>query len=327
MDLRQIQYFICLYEEQSVTRAAKRLNIVQPALSMQITRLEAEVGQALFTRTPRGMLATPAADEMYNLFLPILAAFSAAKSKVVHDGKSLTGHVRLGLIASIGHSVLASVLTRFNVEHPKVTLAVTEGLTESLCERVTQGHLDLAFVNQPHTHPSLAKEFVMREEIVVASSPNHGIELPHQVGLKDVLAHPLILPTRNHGARCLLDQYARRHGATFMPTLELDSIMAQALMISQGPYLGFFGQSIIQNLIDRMGLKLRTHRLAATPPYREVVYVYDSQRRPTAAARALAMCLAQSLRDGLHHGEDSRQAMLSPRVLASDLVNQITLAS
>jgi len=54
MELRQIQYFLCLYEEGSVTRAAQRLNIVQPALSMQISKLENELEVKLFERTKKG---------------------------------------------------------------------------------------------------------------------------------------------------------------------------------------------------------------------------------------------------------------------------------
>ena len=61
MEFRQIQYFITLYEDGSVTRAARRLHIVQSALSMQMAKLEAEVGQRLFVRTPQGMQPTPAA--------------------------------------------------------------------------------------------------------------------------------------------------------------------------------------------------------------------------------------------------------------------------
>jgi LysR family nitrogen assimilation transcriptional regulator len=71
MELRQVQYFICLYEEGSVTRAARRLNIVQPALSMQIAKLEEAFGQQLFERTRQGMLPTAAAPQMYRLFLPV----------------------------------------------------------------------------------------------------------------------------------------------------------------------------------------------------------------------------------------------------------------
>ncbi len=64
MELRQIQYFICLFEEGTATRAAKRLNIVQPALSMQIAKLEDELGQQLFERSAQGMHPTPAGRQM-----------------------------------------------------------------------------------------------------------------------------------------------------------------------------------------------------------------------------------------------------------------------
>ena len=54
MDLRQISYFVALFEERSVTRAARRVNVVQPALSMQIAKLERELEQKLFERLPKG---------------------------------------------------------------------------------------------------------------------------------------------------------------------------------------------------------------------------------------------------------------------------------
>ena len=69
MEFRQVQYFICLFEEGTVTRAARRLNIVQPALSMQIAKLEEDLGQQLFERTKQGMVPTSAARQMYRVVL------------------------------------------------------------------------------------------------------------------------------------------------------------------------------------------------------------------------------------------------------------------
>lgn len=79
MDLRQIQYFIALFEDGSVTRAAKRLNIVQPALSMQIAKLEEELRQQLFERSAHGMSPTAAGRLMYRLFLPIMRDIAHAR--------------------------------------------------------------------------------------------------------------------------------------------------------------------------------------------------------------------------------------------------------
>ena len=82
MDLRQLYSFACLYEERSVTRAALRLNIVQPALSMQIAKLEEEIGQKLFDRSSQGMIPTPAEHTMHRLFMPILRDFSHARQQM-----------------------------------------------------------------------------------------------------------------------------------------------------------------------------------------------------------------------------------------------------
>ena len=67
MDLKQMQYFLCLAQERNVTRAARRLNIVQPALSMQIAKLETVLGKQLFFRTAQGMSLTPAGEEFERL--------------------------------------------------------------------------------------------------------------------------------------------------------------------------------------------------------------------------------------------------------------------
>lgn len=296
VDIRQIQYFICLYEERSVTKAAKRLNIVQPALSMQITRLESEIGRELFTRTPRGMYSTPAGDEMYSLFLPVVSSFLAAKSKVTHHTKNLSGHVRVGLMSTIGHSVLPEVLSQFTAEHPQVTLSLTEGLTDPLCESVANGRLDLAFVNQPRPDCKLVQENVLREEIFAVSSARSGQKLGSKQTLQELATQRLILPTREHGLRLVLDGYAQKLGVTLVPAFELDSILALALMVNDGPYLAFLPGSVINNLKERASIHLRTHRVVTPSLQRQIVYVYHPQRVPSAAAQAFAQLLMVALR-------------------------------
>src|SRR5690349_25033466 len=114
MDLKQIQYFIALFEDGSVTRAAKRLNIVQPALSMQISKLEAELGQALFERGPHGMTPTDAARQMYRLYTPIMRDIEHALVKLSRQDVIVTGRVSLGMVAPGTKSVLADSLATFN---------------------------------------------------------------------------------------------------------------------------------------------------------------------------------------------------------------------
>ena len=72
-DLRQIEYFVALYDERSITKAARRLNVVQPALSMQISRLERSFKTKLFERTSRGVIPTDTGRTFYGLCQKVLS--------------------------------------------------------------------------------------------------------------------------------------------------------------------------------------------------------------------------------------------------------------
>ena len=134
MDLKQIQYFIALFEDGSVTRAAKRLNIVQPALSMQIAKLEDELHQQLFERGAHGMAPTAAGRLMYRLFLPIMRDLTHARQQLVQRDEVVTGHVSIGLIASVTESVLADSLSRFHARYPHVEVTVSDGYTATFID-------------------------------------------------------------------------------------------------------------------------------------------------------------------------------------------------
>jgi DNA-binding transcriptional LysR family regulator len=129
MDLKQIHYFIALFEDGSVTRAAKRLNIVQPALSMQISKLEAELHQPLFERGAHGMTPTDAARLMYRLYVPIIRDIEHAREQLSRSDVIVTGRVALGMVSSEAESVLPESLATFNALFPQVEVSVADGFS------------------------------------------------------------------------------------------------------------------------------------------------------------------------------------------------------
>ena len=87
MDLKQMQYFLCVVQERNLTRAARRLNIVQPALSMQIAKLEKSLGKQLFYRMAQGMALTPAGEVLAHLIDPIVKDVDRARDAMAQlDG-------------------------------------------------------------------------------------------------------------------------------------------------------------------------------------------------------------------------------------------------
>ncbi len=188
MDLKQIQYFIALFEDGSVTRAAKRLHIVQPALSMQIARLEEELNQKLFERGAHGMSPTAAGRQMYRLFLPIMRDITHAREQLVQRDEVVSGNISIGLIASIAEGALAEALTRFRMRYPQVEVTVADGYSTTLIDWVAGGQLDVAIINKPRAQLSLDSGPLLDEEMVLATSAAHGPDLPGSVQLASLPA-------------------------------------------------------------------------------------------------------------------------------------------
>src|SRR6478609_1252138 len=226
MDQRQIQYFVCLYEEGSVTRAAQRLHIVQPALSMQIAKLEEELGRQLFVRGSKGMTPTEHATHMYALFLPVLADFERARAQLLATSSELAGHARIGLPASIAQDILAPALLAFASRHPQVRVSVTEAYTEALVQGVAAGQLDAAIVNKPR-RLMLKAQPVLRESLVLVTATSHRA-LPAQVSFRQAVKMPLVLPTRQHGLRAIMQLVQQRSElASLLPRTAVRSRLAE----------------------------------------------------------------------------------------------------
>ncbi|MGE4242046.1 LysR family transcriptional regulator [Ramlibacter sp.] len=292
MDYRQIQYFVVLYEEGSVTRAAHRLNIVQPALSMQVARLEEELARQLFVRSNRGMIPTTHATQMYGRFLPILAEFERARAELLETGGALSGHARIGLPASIAQDVLPAAMVEFSQRFPGVTVSVTEAYSEVLVQGVTSGQLDAAIVNKPR-RLTLQAAPVLDEEFVLATGPRHA-RVPAKVTLREASRLKLVLPTRQHGLRAALEGFADAAGLHLECVMEIDSLPAIAQVVEQGELATLLPRTALRSrLADG---RLRAHRLVRPALVRHLVAVSHPRRPVPPPAASLLEVLVRHLR-------------------------------
>ena len=293
MDQRQIQYFVCLYEEGSVTRAAQRLHIVQPALSMQIAKLEEELGRQLFVRGSKGMTPTEHATHMYALFLPVLADFERARAQLLATSSELAGHARIGLPASIAQDILAPALLAFSSRHPQVRVSVTEAYTQALVQGVAAGQLDAAIVNKPR-RLVLKAQPVLRGGLVLVTATSHR-PLPAQVGFRQAVKMPLVLPTRQHGLRAIVESACEAAGLQLHCAWEVDSLGASMQLVQQRRELA----SLLPRTAVRSRLaegSLRAHRVVGPALARELVCVSHPTRPVAPPAAAFLEVLLGAIR-------------------------------
>lgn len=177
MDLRQIMYFLRVYEERNFTRAADRAFVVQPALSRQIASLEDEIGAPLFDRGPRGVTPTPVGAKFYELVLPLIGNLSQVKQEMVELARSgpIKGKFSCGFPPTFSRAVLGKVICKFVERYPDVELQISEGFSGNLTAQVRAGELDFALGLVPTESGSLTTEFHFDEGVVLISgSPIAG---------------------------------------------------------------------------------------------------------------------------------------------------------
>lgn len=212
MDLRQIMYFMYAYEERSITRAARKAGLVQPALSIQIRRLEEEFGGALFVRQSGGIDPTPLGMSFYKLCQPIRASIAQARQSMrdLQQPDQVFGEVRCGFPPSYFKAVLGAVLTDFVERYPHVDLAVREAYGGTLRRWVADGELDFAFGSSSQPESGLADITVFEEDLALVSGMRLAGETFRPCDLGAIDGLKLMLPSSEH----VLGPILREHIAT-----------------------------------------------------------------------------------------------------------------
>lgn len=292
MEFRQIQYFIALYEDGSVTRAARRLHIVQSALSMQMGKLEAEVGQRLFVRTPQGMQPTPEGRRLYSLFLPVVTGYQRAREQLVEATGELSGEVRFGMIATIAQGVLVDAILEFSPAHPKVELSMTDGFSGDLIDAVALGQLDAAVINKPRRALTLKSETIADEDLLLVMGSAHA-DVPASLSFSGMSALKLVFPTRRHGLRGIIESFAEAEDVHLSPSLEIDSISAILKLVRESDFCTLLPHVAVRGLLEREEVKV--HRFVSPRLRRQIVAVTDPSRPLNPAAVAFLAVLRRHL--------------------------------
>jgi DNA-binding transcriptional LysR family regulator len=175
MELRHLRYFVAVAQEQSFSRAAHRLNIAQPPLSMQIRDLESELGTRLFNRTTRNVELTPIGAVLLPEAIRILDQTKTSFERVQSLVTGLRNRVRLGILPTVAIEPFASRLRTFRGVYPEVELQLGQGSVESLLEMVTEGRLDAAIVRPPLSPRRYEFRTLHRETLALLLPDDHPL--------------------------------------------------------------------------------------------------------------------------------------------------------
>lgn len=224
MELRQLGTFLHVAELGSVSKAAQRLRIAQPALSRQLLQLEADLKVALFTRHGRGMVLTPAGELLRARATNVLQTLEEARADLLQAAAEEGGNVVFGMPPTVGEVLAARLIERFMAHHPAIALRFVTASTGYLLEWLQSGQVDIAIVHAPEDASKLKLTALLEEELLFVSAANRPAAAGHSVTLAAVARHRLVMTGAQHGLRILAEREARRLGLRLDVAVEVDSL-------------------------------------------------------------------------------------------------------
>ena len=286
LSLKYCRSFLALYEEGNVGRAAHRLSIVQPALTVQLHRIEELAGCSLFTRSHQGLRANPRADVLHHLLQPLVQRFAATLRDLrASPGKRATP-IRIGLIPALDDESVMSqgfavALDCWSRAHPDEVLQVMEGYSGTLLRWLQNGMVDFALVDRFVADPELVLEPMVEDKMAVVVAADSDLLAPGPVRLAELASLPLVLPSARHGLRTLLAQTLSRHGLSLTPRIEVDSMAGCLNMVKIGRYATLLPMGSVAQSSHRRGVSIHEIR---DPQILRTVCLARARNKPCGAA-------------------------------------------
>lgn len=193
IEFRHLKYFAVLAEELHFGRAARRLHISQPPLSVNIKQLEQALGVQLLVRGSQGVALTPAGEAFRRSALELLSHMDEAATQARDVGAGVTSRVRIGFVGSMLFRGMPERLSQFQQACPSVQIELTEGNSSDQLTALSQGKLDLGFVHTDRIASDLGRRLYMSEPFVLCVAQSHSLAIAHDLDVGLLNDTPLVL--------------------------------------------------------------------------------------------------------------------------------------
>ena len=290
MELSQLRTLIHVAELGSLSKAADRLHIAQPALSRQVRMLEEELGFALFTRHGRGMVLSEQGQDVLKHAMRVLAEIEEIRATAAPADAPLTGEVAIGLPPTVADIISVSLADAFGKAHPKARLRLVSAYTGYLLDWLHRGEVDVAVLYDPRTARSLRSHPLLLENLFLIGPPEAGFSTVRAVSFRSLAGKRLLLPSIKHGLRTIVERCAEETGITLEVGIEADSYAALKDLVRNG-----HGWTILP--LAPIHADIGAGVLTAAPlidpvPVRRLVLAYPADRPASRLARFAGQTIA-----------------------------------
>jgi LysR family hydrogen peroxide-inducible transcriptional activator len=181
MTIQQLEYIVALDNHRHFVTAANSLYVTQPTLTMQVKKLEEEVGIKIFDRDRKPLKPTPAGEQIIQMARQVLREVDQMKAFVSSETESLEGNFTLGIIPTLAPYLLPLFLPEFIRENPRIHLKIQEIQTQEIISRLNNGTLDLGLLVTPLENKTIREVPLFYEPFLLYLPENHPLANAHDL--------------------------------------------------------------------------------------------------------------------------------------------------
>lgn len=255
MNLNQLRVFHAVAQTGSISAAARRLHVSQPAVSKQLAEFEASLGTELFDRLPRGVRLTPSGRRLVPHAARLFQIERAAEEDVELFRSGQTVRLAIGASTTIGSYLVPSLFGSLRRLHPEVQLSLEIGNTHAIHELVRTDRVDLGLTEGLVVGDDLESEAFSEDELVALVPPGDPLVFEGKTTLARLLERPLVVREPGSGTREVLESALAERGLEMRPTMELGSNEAVKNAVAHRLGVAFLSSLAVD-------LELRSGRLA-----------------------------------------------------------------
>lgn len=286
INLELYKIFYIVAKNESISAAANILYISQPAITMQIKKLEEQLGISLFTRTKHGVILT---DEGKILFDYVKSGIESITNgeNVLSNLKNLdSGIIRISASTTVCRHVVMPYLEKFHENYPNIEIQIVNNLTSALIRDLRNGNLDILFLNMPSNENKDLKvlPIVDVNDIFVGNKKYYDLT-NGKILLKDLINYPLIFQKLPSNTRKYLNNYLQDNNVFLKPQLEVVSYNLIMDLVKAGFGIGYATKEFIKTELENKSL----YEIKVTPevPKRYIGLVYINKKTPNFSTKKL----------------------------------------
>lgn len=292
MTITQLHYVLAVAEHQNFTKAAQKVFVTQPTLSMQIQKLEDELDVLIFDRSKKPIELTETGKKIVQQARNIVNESDRIKDIVDQQKGFVGGLFRLGVIPTVMPTLLPMFLNTFIKKYPKVRLKIEELHTEAIIEKLQDGHLDAAIAATPLELPNIKEQVLYYEPFVGYIPPGHRLHNQKKIEVDDLDLNDILLLEDGHcfkdGILNLCKATRNANGDRFQ--LETGSFETMVKLANEG-----LGMTLLPYLqtIDMKENEQKNLRMFSEPiPAREVSLIFNKSELKMQIIEALRSTIA-----------------------------------